>query len=250
MHHPLTYSQRLTQPGIHIHALALRYGNRVIFQNLNLDIAPGRFTMLLGPSGVGKTSLLKLVAGLLIPSQGQILATDGAPLAGRIAYMAQADILFPWLSLIQNTMLGARLRAEKPDAARAETLLESVGLAGRAKDLPATLSGGMRQRAAIARTLYENRPMVLMDEPFTGLDVDTRARLQNLAATTLAGRTVLMITHDPLEALRLGHHIIIMQGTPATLTHITPPQSPIPRATDDPGLLQSQATLLRLLTAA
>jgi putative hydroxymethylpyrimidine transport system ATP-binding protein len=248
MHHPLTYSVPLTQPAIHIHALAVRHGNRAIFQNLSLDIPAGRFTMLLGPSGIGKTTLLKCIASLIHPSAGQIRATDNAPLAGRIAYMAQTDLLFPWLSILQNTMLGARLRAEKPDPARAKTLLESVGLAGRAKDLPATLSGGMRQRAAIARTLYENRPVILMDEPFTGLDVSTRARLQNLAATALAGRTVLMVTHDPLEALRLGHHIVLMQGSPASLIHTKPPETPTPRAPDDPTLLSSQAALLRLLT--
>jgi putative hydroxymethylpyrimidine transport system ATP-binding protein len=248
MHHPLTYSQPLTQPGIHIHALGVRHGSRAIFQNLDLDIPPGQFTMLLGPSGVGKTTLLKTIAGLIPPSEGQILATDGAPLPGRIAYMAQTDLLLPWLSILQNTMLGARLRREKPDPARALALLQSVGLAGRAKDLPATLSGGMRQRAAIARTLYENRPIILMDEPFTGLDVATRARLQNLAAEKLAGHTVLMVTHDPLEALRLGHHIVLMQGSPASLIHTKPPETPTPRAPDDPALLSSQAALLRLLT--
>ncbi len=215
-----------------------------------LNVAPGRFTILLGPSGVGKTSLLKIVVGLLAPDSGSVAATDGAPLSGRIAYMAQTDLLFPWLTILQNVMLGARLRGEKSDVSRALLLLDSVGLGGRQHALPATLSGGMRQRAAIARTLYEDRPIILMDEPFSGLDVATRTRLQDLAATALAGRTVLMITHDPLEACRLGHRILVMQGTPAALGSPIVPDGPVPRPADDAALLRSQAALLRVLTAA
>jgi putative hydroxymethylpyrimidine transport system ATP-binding protein len=116
--------------------------------------------------------------------------------------------------------------------------------------LPQTLSGGQRQRAALARTLMEDRPIVLMDEPFSALDAITRARLQALAATFLAGRTVLLVTHDPLEALRLGHRIHVMTGMPAIIEPALCPEGEPPRALDDQQLLTMQATLLDRLAGA
>jgi putative hydroxymethylpyrimidine transport system ATP-binding protein len=237
-------------PGISIEGLSLRFGTRTIFENLSLTIPGGRIMALLGTSGVGKSSLLKIIAGLAPAQQGAIRASDGGPLAGRIAYMGQTDLLYPWLRVIDNVMLGSRLRRERPDTARAMHLLERVGLADRALALPMELSGGMRQRTALARTLYENRPMVLMDEPFSALDAVTRARIQELAAELLQGRTVLLITHDPMEACRLGHQLLVLAGHPAILgAPITVPGD-VPRALDDPGLLSTQGQLMRALVAA
>jgi len=236
-------------PGLRIEGLALRYGGRKIFENLDLTIKGGEFVVLLGTSGVGKTSLLKIVAGLAKPSAGRVSATDGQPLHHRIAYMGQQDLLYPWLNVVQNVMLGSRLRGENGDRARALDLLARVGLADRAKALPAQLSGGMRQRAAIARTLYEDRPIVLMDEPFSALDTFTRAKVQDLAAELLRGRTALLITHDPLEACRLGHHLVVLAGHPATLGPPITVHGPTPRAPDDDELLHTQGRLLRQLTA-
>jgi len=198
---------------------------------------------------VGKTSLLRIVAGLEAPASGHIRASDGAPLSGRVAYMAQQDLLLPWATALENVSLGARLRGEQADAARAEVLLARVGLAHRARALPATLSGGERQRVALARTLYEDRPVVLMDEPFSALDAISRARIQDLAAELLRGRTVLLITHDPMEACRLGHELFVLSGSPATLSApFTVPGLP-PRAPDDDALLHIQGALLRRLAA-
>jgi putative hydroxymethylpyrimidine transport system ATP-binding protein len=236
-------------PGIVIDGLTLRFGPRTVFSNLSLTVAPGRFVVLLGASGVGKTTLLRIVAGLASPATGRVTATDGAPLHRQIAYMAQTDLLYPWLTVLDNVMLGARLRGTARDPARAAGLLARVGLADRAAALPAELSGGMRQRAALARTLYEDRPIVLMDEPFSALDSITRARVQNLAAELLAGRTVLMITHDPLEACRLGHELRLLAGAPATLGPPIVPHGPTPRAPDDPEVLATQGALLRALAA-
>ena len=237
-------------PGIIIEGLTLRFGSRTIFGNLSLDIPGGRITALLGTSGVGKSSLLKILAGLSRATEGTVSASDGGPLSGRVAYMGQTDLLYPWLRLIDNVMLGSRLRRETPDAARAMGLLERVGLADRACALPMELSGGMRQRTALARTLYENRPMVLMDEPFSALDAVTRARVQALAAELLQGRTVLLITHDPMEACRLGHQLVVLAGHPAVLgAPIIVPGS-VPRALDDPDLLLTQGHLMRALVAA
>lgn len=234
--------------GLHISNLTLRYDGRTIFENLTLDLKGGEFVVLLGTSGVGKSSLVKIVAGLAKPSEGTVAASDGKPLRNRIAYMGQQDLLYPWLNVIQNVMLGSRLRREKGDRERALTLLARVGLADRAQAQPSQLSGGMRQRAAIARTLYEDRPIVLMDEPFSALDTFTRARIQDLAAELLQGRTVLLITHDPLEACRLGHHLVVLSGHPARLGPPISIHGPTPRAPDDEELLHTQGHLLRVLT--
>ena len=235
-------------PGLRIRGLTLRYDMRAIFENLDLDVDGGQFVVLLGTSGVGKSSLLKIVAGLSTPSSGGVTATDGVPLKGRIAYMGQQDLLYPWLSVIENVMLGSRLRREKRDRERALDLLGRVGLADRAGAIPSQLSGGMRQRAAIARTLYEDRPIVLMDEPFSALDTFTRARVQDLAAELLRGRTALLITHDPLEACRLGHHLVVLSGHPAKLGAPIFIHGPTPRAPDDEELLHTQGHLMRVLT--
>ncbi len=238
----------LVQPGLSLEGLALRYGERTIFEGLDLRLNGGEFVVLLGASGVGKSSLLKIVAGLAKPTEGRVTATDGLPIEGRIAYMGQQDLLYPWLRVIDNVMLGSRLRRRAVDRERALHLLERVGLAERARALPSELSGGMRQRAAIARTLYEDRPIVLMDEPFSALDTFTRARVQDLAAELLQGRTALLITHDPLEACRLGHHLFVLSGHPAKLGPPISIRDQIPRAPDDDELLRTQGRLMRALT--
>ena len=241
-------------PGIAIRDAAMAYRGTAVFRGLDLDIAGGAWTCLLGVSGVGKSSLLRFLAGIEggAAVSGRAAASDGGPLEGRVAFMAQRDLLLPWASLIDNVLLGPRLRGTLDAAARekARALLDRVGLAGREADLPDTLSGGMRQRAALARTLMEGRPIVLMDEPFSALDALTRHRIQALAAELLAGRTVLLVTHDPLEGLRLGHRIAVMTGTPARLdtAPISPPGKPV-RAVDDPALAGLHGDLLARLGA-
>ncbi len=234
-------------PGILVRGLASRYGDETVFENLSFDIAAGEFLALLGPSGAGKTTLLKILAGLEAPTAGGITTSDGEPLAHRIAYMAQQDLLLPWLSVLDNIMLGARLRGEPQNPALASDILDRVGLSSHARKLPAQLSGGQRSRVALARTLYEQRPVVLLDEPFAALDAITRIKIQNLAAELFAGRTVLFITHDPLEACRLGHRLLILSGQPAKLSAPMPVPGAPPRAVDDPDVLAMQAHLLKNL---
>jgi putative hydroxymethylpyrimidine transport system ATP-binding protein len=151
-----------------------------------------------------------------------------------------------------NVLLGPDLRGqhgpERRDRARA--LLDQVGLDDKRDLLPSQLSGGQRQRVALARTLFEDRPVVLMDEPFSALDALTRLRLQDLAARLLHGRTVLLVTHDPLEALRLSDDIRVMAGHPATVAVAGVPSGAPPRAPDDPALLALQARLLGQLSEA
>jgi putative hydroxymethylpyrimidine transport system ATP-binding protein len=229
---------------------SLSYAGAPLFERLDFTLHGGRCTCLLGPSGVGKSSLLRLIAGLLPPDEGAVTCSDGQPLVGRLAWMGQDANLLPWLTVKRNITLGARLRGERADPAAAETLLARVGLGGQRDQLPATLSGGQRQRAALARTLMEDRPVVLMDEPFSALDAITRARLQALAAQLLAGRTVLLVTHDPLEALRLGDRIQVMAGQPARIEDPICPAGTPPRDLHDPALLARQGDLLARLADA
>lgn len=235
-----------TAPGISVTIDCFAYGDAVFFEDFAMRLEAGRCTVLLGPSGCGKTTLLRLIAGHL--SGARVTADDQAPLAGRIAFMAQQDLLLPWLDVRDNVMLGYRLRGmargqRRVLAERAEEILALVGLDGWGGARPAQLSGGMRQRVALARTLMEDRPLVLMDEPFSAVDAITRHRLQDLAAGLLAGRTTLLVTHDPLEAIRLGHALHVITGQPARLGNaIVPPGAP-PR--DAAGsLLVLQARLL------
>ncbi|MCV6597936.1 MAG: ABC transporter ATP-binding protein [Mangrovicoccus sp.] len=221
-----------------------------LFPDLRLSLVPGGWTCLLGPSGVGKSTILRLIAGLETGAEftGQIRAGDGAPVADRIAYMAQEDLLLPWLDLAGNVGLGARLRGSQPDPARAKALITRLGLSDHIAKRPGALSGGQRQRVALARTLMEDRPIVLLDEPFSALDARTRSQMQDLAAEALRGRTVLLVTHDPAEAARLGARILLL--SPNGLSEIPPPPGAVPRAVDDPETLRAQGQLLSLLRAA
>ncbi len=201
-----------TSPGITLKGQH-RIGDRVLF-NANLHLPGGQWTCLLGRSGVGKSTILRLILGLETGGtfNGSFVATDGVKLAGRISYMAQSDLMLPWLSVLDNVCIGARLRGEVPDTAVARDLLRRVGLSNHADQKPATLSGGMRQRAALARTLFEDRAIVFLDEPFSALDAGTRADMQELAADVLKDRTVLLVTHDPAEAVRVSHQITVMSA--------------------------------------
>lgn len=223
---------------------------------MELKLPAGQCSVLLGPSGVGKSSLLRLIAGLEAVEGGgtvEFAVNGGSPLAlasNDSAYMAQQDLLLPWLNVLGNVTLGQHLRREPLNSDRARELLARVGLENYALARPATLSGGMRQRVALARTLMEERPVVLMDEPFSALDAITRHRLQDLAAELLHERTILLVTHDPMEALRLGERIFIMSGRPAQLASVPPPVGEIPRDPADAEFLAHHANLLRRLGAA
>ncbi len=218
-----------------------------LFAPLTLTLAAGAWTCLLGGSGVGKTTVLRLIAGLETGAEfmGQITASDGQPVADRVAYMAQDDLLLPWATVAQNVSLGSRLRGEAIDLDRRERLIVRMRLQDHMTKKPAELSGGQRQRVALARTLMEDRPIVLLDEPFSALDARTRADMQDLAAEVLQGRTVLLVTHDPAEAARLGQSITVM--TQQGLTPCDPPKAQAPRHVDDLETLETQGALLRLL---
>lgn len=233
-------------PAIHVcgsHSIA----GRPLFSSIDLKLPAGKCTCILGRSGVGKSTLLRRIAGLECAGvfTGHITASDHDSLVGRIAFMAQSDLLLPWLSVLENVVLGARLRGASPDMDRAKDLLGRVGLARYHTHKPAALSGGMRQRAALARTLMEDCPIALLDEPFSALDASTRADMQDLSAQLLAGKTVVIVTHDPAEAVRLGHQIVVLTRDGAAPRHL-PDTDPV-RDQYAPDTIACQAALLAQL---
>lgn len=244
------FEGRPAAPSVTLEQVSFAYPGEQIFRSLNFTVQSGQWTCLIGPSGCGKSTLLRLISGILREGlSGQINFSNGNNHKGLTAWMSQKDLLLPWLSVVDNVCLGARLRGEMTarKRSRAMSLLEDAGLGKYADVLPSSLSGGMRQRVALLRTLMEERSVILMDEPFSALDALTRLKLQDLAARLVEGATVLMVTHDPLEALRLGHRIYVMTGSPAKLSDaLIPPGSP-PRNPGDSAIISMQATLLARL---
>ena len=216
---------------------------RVLIKAFELALKPG-WTCLLGPSGSGKSTLLRLLAGLDTPAilQGQ------KSLPGRIGWMAQTDLMQPRLTVLQNVMLVEELAGRQPHKARAQELLVLVGLNGNQHSFPHMLSGGQRQRVALARTLMSDAELILLDEPFSALDPVNRALMQELAHQHFSGRTVLLVTHDPFEALRLGQQICMLSNQ--ILQHIEPLAGPTPHSLSDPSLALAAANLLTRIREA
>jgi len=219
-------------------------GSRLLFDILTLQIRPGEWTALLGPSGSGKSTLLRLIAGLPVAAEfeGQVKTDDNEGLSGRIGYMAQKDLLLEWATVRENIALGSRLRGEACPPDRLRDIISAVGLDDKAETRPSELSGGQRQRVALARTLLEDRPVILLDEPFSALDARTRVDMQDLAVSQLIGRTVLLVTHDPGEAVRLCNRIYLLQDN--SLIQVDALKAPFPKPVDDGDTLALQAKLL------
>lgn len=205
-----------------IESVARRYHTHNALQGVDLDIAPGEVVCLLGPSGCGKTTLLRIAAGIEKPSSGRILL-DGREVAGpnrfvppekrNVGLVFQDFALFPHLTILGNVMFGLR-GLPQTDAERvARAALDRVGLAHYANGYPHTLSGGEQQRVALARAIAPRPGVLLMDEPFSGLDVQLRATMQEetLAILRETGATCIIVTHDSVEAMRLGDRIAVMR---------------------------------------
>ncbi|MDO8954780.1 MAG: ABC transporter ATP-binding protein [Gammaproteobacteria bacterium] len=241
-----------------IQKACLRFKDQLVFADLDLEFKAGQWTCLLGGSGVGKTSLLRLIAGLsdrraeaYTQVSASIHSDEFGGLAGKVMYMPQQDGLLPWLTVLDNVLHCKRLEGDDPTLFidKAISLLRRVGLGSHIDARPASLSGGMRQRVALARTLLADKPIVLLDEPFSALDAITRYHLQNLAVECLEGRTVIMVTHDPLEALRLGQEIKILAGSPAKIIEVLSLKGKSPRDIEDPSILSSYVHIIDLLKA-
>lgn len=234
---------------LHIDSASLQFkgASQPVYEGLKLTLAAGEWTCLLGPSGCGKSSLLRQLAGLIEPQHSstlQLRCSLGESLQGQIAWMGQQDLLYPWLTVLDNVCLQHRLlhgRTDEPTRIRAMELLQQLGLEQCATQRPESLSGGMRQRVALARTLMQDKPIVLMDEPFSALDAVNRHRLQALAAELLEAKTVLLVTHDPQEALRLGQHIVLFKGGPTqALQSVSCPEGKPPRKLATLGVYQDR----------
>ncbi len=224
-----------------------------VLQNLSLTVERGEFVALLGPSGCGKSTLFNVLMGLVPADEGEI-RFQGQPvphLQRRAAYMIQKDLLLPWRTVLQNTLLYPEILAQDgPEAEqRARQLLSEVGLEGFEQALPHTLSGGMRQRVALARTLMSGLDLLLLDEPFGSLDAITRRLMQKLLLRLWQRyrQTVLLVTHDVEEALLLADRVVVLTARPAQVREIVEVPEPRPRRIEEPSLLKKRRRLLDLL---
>ncbi len=210
--------------------------------HISFTVQQGEFISLVGPSGCGKTTLLNAIAGLTVPTAGNIRLADRAPRAGRpdVAYMFATDCLLPWRRTLENVEFAMEVRGvpEEERCARAVQLLERVGLKGFEMAYPSQLSRGMRQRAALARTFALESPVLLMDEPFGALDAQTKLILERLLLSLWEQgerRTVLFVTHDLHEALVLSDRVLVFSRSPGRVKADHRLSFPRPR---DPLLLQ------------
>ena len=233
--------------------LSKNFGDLTIFADFNLELPARGFTVLIGPSGCGKSTLFNVLTGVAPRNSGNVSWRGEAVenLKDISAYMQQRDLLLPWFSLIDNALLPARIaghdRIESDQKARA--LFRQLGLEGFESYLPGQISGGMRQRCALVRTLMFERELVLLDEPLSALDAITRKSLQSLLLMLQAqfGKSILMITHDIEEALALADEILVLSGRPMRVLDRFILDGSKLRQVDDPDLIEIKQYVLNLL---
>ena len=203
-----------------------REGETEALESVSFSARSGEFLSIVGPSGCGKTTILSVVAGLLKPTAGKVLL-GGKPVGspdGEVGYMLQRDTLFEWLTVSANTLLGLRVQKKLTEESRAYamSLIEKYGLSEFADAYPTRLSGGMRQRAALVRTLAFRPRLLLLDEPFSALDFQTRSDVAEDVRGIIAaeGVTTLLVTHDIPEAVCMGDRVIVLSPRPATVRKI------------------------------
>jgi NitT/TauT family transport system ATP-binding protein len=203
-----------------------RAGETLALKDLNLTVRDGEFCSIVGPSGCGKSTLLALISGLLRPTEGRI-TLDGAPISGtsaRVGILLQKDYLFEWRTVLQNAELGLEITGRSTAEARqrAHKLLESYGLEGFENSYPYQLSGGMRQRVALVRTLATDPDVLLLDEPFSALDYQTKLILERDVHRIIRSqkKTALLVTHDIEEAVSMSDRVIVLSGRPAQVKNV------------------------------
>ena len=236
---------------VSIQDLSLDFGEQVLFEHLDLTLLLNEWVSLLGCSGVGKSTLLRLIAGLDIQGkiQGNIISHPNI----RVSWLPQKDTLYPWLSIVDNVQLENVLFGNKSakTTIRAKVLLEQVGMSEHLNKNCTQLSGGQKQRVALARVLMQNADLVLLDEPFSALDAISRYQLQNLAYELLKDKSVLLVTHDPQEALRLSQRIFVLrspQPNQPALSDVIKPEGKAPREINQENLWILQQQLLNELS--
>jgi ABC-type nitrate/sulfonate/bicarbonate transport system, ATPase component len=205
------------------HVYVNEKGASLAVEKLNLTVRRGEFVSLVGPSGCGKTTVLSMLAGLFPPSGGQVLLA-GAPVLGPsrlVGYMLQQDFLFPWRTIRDNAAIGLEITGGKTAAAMKEVdrLLTELGLPGSGSKYPHELSGGMRQRVALARMLATDPEVMLLDEPFSALDLHIKLQLEDLVDETLRrlGKTAVLVTHDLAEAVAMSDRVIVLAANPGRI---------------------------------
>jgi sulfonate transport system ATP-binding protein len=239
---------------IQLQRVSKRFNGQPVLIDVNLEVAPGEVVTLIGPSGCGKSTLLRLLAGLESDFEGQLLI-DGKPAAAArrsLGLMFQEPRLFPWLSVRDNALFGVPAATRDAAGARADELLKLVGLGSAATQLPKQLSGGMAQRAALARALVAEPTALLLDEPFSAVDAITRLQLQDLLLDTWqrTGLTMLLVTHDLDEALALSDRVVVLTGRPAVVSDILEVRLPRPRERNALDFMRLRAHLFEALHLA
>lgn len=207
-------------------------GAFLALKDIHFDVQRGEFISLVGPSGCGKTTLLSLISGLMKPTQGSVKLGGKTVVkpTPRVGYMLQQDYLFPWRTIGRNVSIGLELlgRLDQASFRLIDELLSELGLAGQASRYPHQLSGGMRQRVALARTLASDPDLLLLDEPFSALDYQTKLQMEDLVSEALKarGKTALLVTHDLSEAIAMSDRIIVLAPNPGRiLTEIVVPET-------------------------
>ncbi len=244
----------ISENKICLHGLYKNYGALPILQDINLTAKAGEFVTLIGPSGCGKSTIFNILAGLEPADAGQVLL-DNRPVTGpgNVAFMPQRDLLMPWRTILDNVIIGPELRGKpkKETRQKALGLFETFGLKGFEKNYPFQLSGGMRQRAALLRTILLEREVLLLDEPFGALDALTRASLQDwlLRLQNQLKHTVLFITHDVEEALLLSDKIYVLSPRPASVRLVKEISLLRPRLITSPEFVALKAELIAVLKA-
>ncbi|NUP02030.1 MAG: ABC transporter ATP-binding protein [Nonomuraea sp.] len=240
---------------LRIEEVGKSFGDLEVLRHLELSVEPGEFAAVIGPSGSGKSTLFNLVSGLDRPTSGRVLV-EGEPAgvaSGKVAYMPQKDLLFPWRTVLDNTALGLEAQGvrKKEARARADALFADFGLDGFQKAYPSQLSGGMRQRAALLRTVVLERPVLLLDEPFGALDSLTRTEMQLWLADMWQRHhwTVVLVTHDIREAVLLADTVHVLSPRPATVVDRFEVPLTRPRGADDFTAPEFAATERRILEA-
>lgn len=234
-----------------------RQGRRQVLAGVSFTAQPGEFVSVIGPSGCGKSTLFNTLAGLETPDSGRIRFGDETrPAAGYCAYMPQKDLLFPWRTVLDNTILGLQVHgvAKAEARRRALELFDAFGLSGFEEARPSQLSGGMRQRAALLRTVVQDRELLLLDEPFGALDSLTRTEMQGWLQDVWQRYRwmVLMITHDIREAVYLSDRVVVLSTRPATVRREVRVDLPRPRTLSmitAPEFAAVEQELLDVLTA-
>jgi len=237
------------------HHFTLEGSDLPVLENISLQVRPGEFVALLGPSGCGKSTLLRLLAGLEQPVSG-VLAEEGraitAPHPSRVVVF-QDPTLYPWRTVYDNVGLGLQIRGESKQAAqtRIDAMLRRVGLQEFARAWPHQLSGGMAQRAALARALVNHPRLLILDEPLGKLDSLTRLRMQQEIVDLWQEQnfTTLMVTHDVEEALVMANRVVVFSSRPARVLNVIEVEQAYPRRRDDPALVALRSRVLALLGA-